>query len=47
MAETLRAEVVTEIERVILRFPPTNDDRPNLEELFTFLDLTLLVDSTF
>src|ERR1022692_2762112 len=33
------AFVTTAMERILEVMPPEEDDRPNLEELFTFLDL--------
>jgi hypothetical protein len=39
MAQARRAEVVEALERVLQVDPPTDYDRPNLEEVFTLLDL--------
>ena len=39
MAENRRKEVVAAIEKVLMVVPPAGHDSPNLEELFTLLDL--------
>ena len=42
MAEKRRKEVVEEVERILKVVPPAQYDSPNLEDLFTLLDLASL-----
>lgn len=43
IAEQRRTEVISQVERLLEFNPPSEYDRPNLEELFTYLDLTELI----
>lgn len=47
VADQRRQAVIKEMERIIMRFPPKVYDEPDLEELFTFLDLSLLTPDVF
>jgi hypothetical protein len=47
MATERRREVLHDMERVLQVFPPKAYDEPNLEELFTLLDLSLLIPDAF
>jgi hypothetical protein len=47
IAKQRRQDVVAAMERIIERFPPAVYDEPNLEELFTILDLSILIPNVF
>jgi len=47
VANQRRQAVIEEMERIIMRYPPRVYDEPDLEELFTYLDLSLLIPDVF